>query len=477
MASPITADDFSTQVQIHSALSAPAPNASAPSPSPTAPSVAQTPKVVHISSVEVPPENLRARTMSAPKVKLYPMDWVSLEVTAEEEALCKSAKQKDARATYFKHADWTNTDTYGVLMTLPIALVGIGVWIACTVLALPLLPMENLAHRWAKSPAKYADEGWSRNRWLIFASLSWLVLLPRAFIGFIWWVIVFIYAHFAALPWFFLSGNFARGTLKRNLELVWPFLRLGAGVADAIFHPAAQVRLMAGMMNRAGFWTAVCEYGSGRYGGASSAIAYVPIMKWCLSCNILLHELEVVCLSCNILLHELEVVCLSCNILLHELEVVYVNQWTAAYDESVTVECLYHALKYMVSYGIHEKKALKYDHRTPFVPFYPYPPPRSPVETPVRGAQFCSNSKMLLFTESIHVPPEITARSSLCLVPIYEVNIEKDANRLEHPMWCIAAKTYSSFVMIFNVNQLFADFSPYCTAFVKRQSMAVLGTT
>eukprot|EP00808_Paulinella_micropora_P006892 g49614.t1 len=56
MASPITADDFSTQVQIHSALSAPAPNASAPSPSPTAPSVAQTPKVVHISSVEVPPE-------------------------------------------------------------------------------------------------------------------------------------------------------------------------------------------------------------------------------------------------------------------------------------------------------------------------------------------------------------------------------------------------------------------------------------
>eukprot|EP00808_Paulinella_micropora_P018503 g48964.t1 len=91
--------------------------------------------------------------------------------------------------------------------------------------------------------------------------------------------------------------------------------------------------------------------------------------------------------------------------------------------------------------------------------------------------------------ESIHVSTACIARSAECGLPIYgvllsyyqpghllvgwvEVNIQRDENRLEHPMWCLAGKNYLSQMMLKNVNVLFADYAPQIRKFVLHDSFA-----
>eukprot|EP00808_Paulinella_micropora_P023368 g16115.t1 len=143
----------------------------------------------------------RTTATSPTRLKRWPMAWPDAYTLRREQDLNLSAKQAGLLSTPFGEVYPNLTDLYSCLIAFPLLLAGIPIWFLATIFSLPAHPIVWCMFHNSKKPAKFADDGWSKDTWCAILCVSFLFSLPRSMLAVAWYAFVFIYAHVVALPW------------------------------------------------------------------------------------------------------------------------------------------------------------------------------------------------------------------------------------------------------------------------------------
>jgi hypothetical protein len=366
---------------------------------------------------------------------------------------------------------WSFTDTYAVILSLMCLPFAIGGYFMFSFIAFPMFVIaKHYMNCCIKRPKDRMD--------LYSFYIMLLATLPLSAFLYFWawmyWACVFFGSLFFSLPVLFVRVFLlCQGSkIINNFRLLWPYMTVNN---QSLAQGAIAIM---GQIDRQGPW----EFTFGKKCGCGcpfipqgfgTSLTFIPLLKYNWHANPFLFILE-------------EVFC---------------NQWTPPIT-NLKREDVVHNTRVFVSRFIHTKPDRDVIDHVKFAAHYPWPPHNFTKREHVVGIQFPEKSKMINFTNTMHVvdgknsyeewdkdhhrwisKKDVKCRSQTGAYGVYEVrlywlmyhfltgyvevNYRVDKG-LEHPMWCIMSPhSYLATLSFSWVNDLFAAFVPDVVSFVE----------